>query len=133
MIEAEKTYEHILVEEDGPVVYITMNRPKRRNALSEDHMLELIDCFVAIGRERDASVAILRGKGPAFCAGHDLSEMVGRDPETYRRIFDVCCRLMETIQSIPQPVIAQGHRAATAAGRPLAAPREPVVASDRGR
>jgi len=133
MIEAEKTYEHILVEEDGPVVYITMNRPKRRNALSEDHMLELIDCFVAIGRERDASVAILRGEGPAFCAGHDLSEMVGRDPETYRRIFDVCCRLMEAIQAIPQPVIAQVHGVATAAGCQLAATCDLVVAAEGAR
>ena len=133
MIEAEKTYEHILVEEDGPVIYITMNRPKRRNALSEDHMLELIDCFVAIGREREASVVILRGEGPAFCAGHDLSEMVGRDPETYRRIFDVCCRLMEAIQAIPQPVIAQVHGVATAAGCQLAATCDLVVASEDAR
>jgi enoyl-CoA hydratase/carnithine racemase len=80
MIEAEKTYEHVLVEEDGPRRLRTMNRPKRRNALSEDHMLELIDCFEAIGREGDASVVILRGEGPAFCAGHDLSEMVGPRP-----------------------------------------------------
>ena len=82
MLEAEKTYEHVLIEGDGPVAYVTMNRPKKRNALSEDHMLELIDCFEAIGRERDASVVILRGEGSAFCAGHDLSEMVGREPET---------------------------------------------------
>jgi enoyl-CoA hydratase/carnithine racemase len=133
MIEAERTYEHILVEEDGPVAYVTMNRPKRRNALSEGHMLELIDCFEAVGQERDASVVILRGEGPAFCAGHDLSEMVGRDPETYRRIFGVCCRLMETIQAIPQPVIAQVHGVATAAGCQLAATCDLVVAAEGAR
>ena len=133
MLEAEKTYEHVLVEQDGPVVYVTMNRPEKRNALSEAHMLELIDCFEAIGAEKDASVAILRGEGPAFCAGHDLSEMVGRDPETYRRIFDVCCRLMETIQAIPQPVIAQVHGVATAAGCQLAATCDLVVASEVAR
>ena len=133
MLEAEKTYEHVLVERDGPVVYVTMNRPEKRNALSEAHMLELIDCFEAIGAEKDASVAILRGEGPAFCAGHDLSEMVGRDPETYRRIFDVCCRLMETIQSIPQPVIAEVHGVATAAGCQLAATCDLVVAAEEAR
>ena len=133
MIEAEKTYEHILVEGDGPVLYVTMNRPKRRNALSEAHMLELIDCFRGIGEEREASVVILRGEGPAFCAGHDLSEMVGREPEDYRRIFDVCCRLMETIQEIPQPVIAQVHGVATAAGCQLAATCDLVVASEEAR
>src|ERR687894_2299956 len=124
MLEAEKTYEHVLVERDGPLAYVTMNRPQKRNALSEAHMLELIDCIEGIGRDREASVVILRGEGPAFCAGHDLSEMVGRDPETYRRIFDVCCRLMETIQSIPQPVIAQVHGVATAAGCQLVAAAE---------
>ena len=80
MIEAEKTYEHILFEQDGPVAYVTMNRPNKRNALSLAHMQELIDCFKAVGEARDAQVVVLRGEGPAFSAGHDLSEMIGRDP-----------------------------------------------------
>lgn len=133
MLEAEKTYEHVLVEREGPVVYVTMNRPKKRNALSLDHMLELIDCFESIGADRDTSVVILQGEGPAFCAGHDLSEMVDRDPEFYRRVFDVCCRLMETIQRIPQPVIAQVHGVATAAGCQLAATCDLVVAAEEAR
>ena len=133
MLEAEKTYEHVLVETDGPVAYVTMNRPGKRNALSLDHMLELIDCFASIGEARDASVVVLRGEGPAFCAGHDLSEMIGRDPDFYRGIFDTCCRLMETIQGIPQPVIAQVHSVATAAGCQLAATCDLVVASQEAR
>jgi len=133
MIEAEKTYEHILFEQDGPVAYVTMNRPKKRNALSLDHMQELISCFEAIGEAREAQVVILRGEGPAFCAGHDLSEMVGRDPEFYRHLFDVCCELMETVQSIPQPVIAEVHATATAAGCQLAATCDLVVAAEEAR
>lgn len=133
MLKAEKTYEHVLVETDGPVAYVTMNRPKKRNALSLDHMLELIDCFQNIGEDKGASVVILRGEGPAFCAGHDLSEMVGRDPDFYRRVFDVCCKLMETIQGIPQPVIAQVHGVATAAGCQLAATCDLVVAAEEAR
>ncbi|CAA9449240.1 MAG: Enoyl-CoA hydratase [uncultured Rubrobacteraceae bacterium] len=133
MLEAEKTYEHVLEEADGPVAYVTMNRPKKRNALSLDHMLELIDCFEAIGRAREASVVVLRGEGPAFCAGHDLSEMVGRDPDFYRGLFDVCCRLMEAIQAIPQPVVAQVHGVATAAGCQLVATCDLVVASEEAR
>src|ERR671916_678983 len=89
--------------------------------------------FREIGERREASVVILRGEGPAFCAGHDLSEMVGRDPGDYRRIFDVCCHLMETIQSIPQPVIAQVHGVATAAGCQLAATCDLVVAAHEAR
>ena len=133
MLEAEKTYEHILVEQDGAVAYVTMNRPKKRNALSLEHMQELISCFEEIGESREAAVVILRGEGPAFCAGHDLSEMLGQDPGFYRHIFDVCCELMEAIQKIPQPVIAQVHATATAAGCQLAATCDLVVASEEAR
>jgi enoyl-CoA hydratase/carnithine racemase len=116
VIEAEKrTYEHILFEADGPIARVTMNRPDKRNALSLAHMQELTDCLKAIGEAREARAVILAGNGPAFSAGHDLSEMIGRDPETYRHIFDVCCELMETVQAIPQPVIAKVQGVATAA------------------
>jgi enoyl-CoA hydratase/carnithine racemase len=134
MIEAEKrTYEHILVEAAGPIARITMNRPDKRNALSLAHMQELTECFKAIGEAREVQVVVLAGNGPAFCAGHDLSEMIGRDPEAYRHIFDVCCELMETVQSIPQPVIAQVHATATAAGCQLVATCDLVVASEEAR
>jgi enoyl-CoA hydratase/carnithine racemase len=133
MLKAEKTYEHITFEQDGPVAYVTMNRPKKRNALSLEHMKELISCFEAIGGGREARVVVLRGEGPAFCAGHDLSEMVGRDPEFYRHLFDVCCELMATVQKTPQPVIAQVHATATAAGCQLAATCDLVVAAEEAR
>ncbi len=132
MIE-ETTYEHLLFERDGEIAYVTMNRPRRRNALSLEHMRELISCFEAIGESREISVVILRGEGPGFCAGHDLSEMIDRDPDFYRHLFDVCSALMEKIQAIPQPVIAQVHGVATAAGCQLAATCDLVVASEEAR
>ena len=134
MIEAEKrSYEHVLYEDDGTIALITMNRPKKYNALSLDHMRELISCLKAIGEDHETSIIVLRGSGPGFCAGHDLSEMIGRDPAFYRHVFDVCCELMETIQAIPQPVIAQVHGIATAAGCQLAATCDLVVASEDAR
>ena len=134
MIGAEKqTYKYILFEEGGPMARITMNRPAKRNALSLAHMQELVGCLKAVGESKEAWVVILGGKGPAFCAGHDLSEMVGRDPEFYRHLFDVCCELMETIQKIPQPVIAEVQGVATAAGCQLAATCDLVVASEEAR
>jgi enoyl-CoA hydratase/carnithine racemase len=134
MIEAEKqTYEHIVFEVDGEIARITMNRPEKRNALSMAHMQELTSCFKAVGESREASVVVLAGNGPAFCAGHDLSEMIGRDPDFYRHIFDVCCGLMETVQAIPQPVIAKVHGVATAAGCQLAATCDLVVAAEEAR
>jgi enoyl-CoA hydratase/carnithine racemase len=129
----EQTYEHVLYESDDTAALVTMNRPKKRNALSLEHMRDLISCLKSIGEAGEAPVVVLRGAGPAFCAGHDLSEMVGRDPAFYRHLFDICCELMETIQAIPQPVIAQVHGVATAAGCQLAATCDLVVASEEAR
>jgi enoyl-CoA hydratase/carnithine racemase len=134
MIEAENlTYGHIVFEVDGEIARITMNRPEKRNALSLAHMQELTRCLKAIGESRGASVVVLAGNGPAFCAGHDLSEMIGREPDFYRHIFDVCCELMETVQAIPQPVIAKVHGVATAAGCQLVATCDLVVAAEEAR
>jgi enoyl-CoA hydratase/carnithine racemase len=127
------TYQHVLTESEGRVALITMNRPQRRNALSLEHMEELIDAFRAVGRRSDLGVVVLRGAGPAFCAGHDLNEMQNRDPGFYRQLFDVCTLLMETIQGIPQPVIAQVQGIATAAGCQLAATCDLVVAAEDAR
>src|SRR5207302_11439623 len=75
-------------------------------------------------------VVILAAAGKVFCSGHDLSEMTGRNVVEYRHIFDVCTRLMEKIQSIPQPVIAEVQGLATAAGCQLVATCDLAVAAD---
>jgi enoyl-CoA hydratase/carnithine racemase len=133
MIDIEKTYRHILFEQDGSLAYVTMNRPEKRNALSIEHMQELTACFKAIGADRAIVVAILRGNGPVFSAGHDLSEMIGKSPEFYQHEFAVCTELMETILAIPQPVIAQVQGIATAAGCQLVATCDLVVAAEEAR
>lgn len=126
-------YRDLLVEHDPPLALFTMNRPERRNALSDGLMGELIDALDAMASSRDVRAVILAGNGPAFCAGHDLGEMVERDMPTYRRLFDRCTQLMERIQSIPQPVIARVHGMATAAGCQLAASCDLVLASEEAR
>ncbi len=126
-------YEHVIVEDQGPVTHIAMNRPQRRNALSAAHMTELIDAFRTVGGRREVRAVVLAGKGPAFCSGHDLSEMLERDLPTYRALFDCCVELMTVMQSIPQPVIAAVHGVATAAGCQLAASCDLVVASEEAR
>jgi enoyl-CoA hydratase/carnithine racemase len=122
-------YRYILVESAGSVAVVTLNRPEKRNALSLDVMRELIAAFEAIGADRGVKVAILRGIGPVFSAGHDLREMLARSVEEYRTTFDVCVRLMETIQAIPQPVIAEVAGIATAAGCQLVATCDLAIAS----
>jgi enoyl-CoA hydratase/carnithine racemase len=126
-------YRYLQIEEDAGIAVVTMNRPEKRNALSLDVMTELIAAFEAIGADRAIKVAILRGVGVAFSAGHDLREMLERSVDEYRRIFDTCVRLMETVQSIPQPVIAEIGGIATAAGCQLVATCDLAVASEDAR
>jgi enoyl-CoA hydratase/carnithine racemase len=124
------TYQNVKFEREGTLAVVTLNRPNRRNALSLDLMDELIDCLSAIGRDREIHAVILAAAGSVFCSGHDLAEMVGKNINDYRHIFDTCTDLMTKIQSIPQPVIAQVHGTATAAGCQLVATCDLAVASD---
>src|SRR3989449_1232152 len=127
------TLKYILFERDGSTALVTLNRPERRNALSLHMLEELTRCFREIGEDQELRVAILRANGPAFSAGHDLSEMVGRDGGFYRELFEACTTLMETLQAIPQPVIAQVHATATAAGCQLVASCDLAVAAPEAR
>jgi hypothetical protein len=75
-------------------------------------------------------VIVVDAVGPAFSGGHDLSEMIGRDVPFYQRLFGVCTELMETIQRLPQPVIAKVEGMATAAGCQLVAACDLAVVPD---
>ena len=121
-------YANIRFENDAPLGILTLNRPNRRNALSLDLMLETIDCLGRIGGDSSVRAVILAAEGKVYSSGHDLSEMVGRNINEYRRIFDVCADLMMKIQSIPQPVVAEVQGMATAAGCQLVATCDLVVA-----
>jgi enoyl-CoA hydratase/carnithine racemase len=126
-------YRNLIVAADERAARITLNRPEKRNALS----LELMEELIAALREASAHAAtraiVLEGAGPAFSAGHDLSEMIGRDEAFYRELFGVCTVLMETIHQLPQPVIAKVHGIATAAGCQLVAASDLAVAADGTR
>jgi enoyl-CoA hydratase/carnithine racemase len=92
-------------------------------------MNELIDCFSRIGRDRTIRAVVLAASGKVFSSGHDLGEMVGRDVNAYRQIFDVCTQLMTGVQAIPQPVVAEVQGLATAAGCQLVASCDLAIAS----
>jgi enoyl-CoA hydratase/carnithine racemase len=123
----------VLVREDGPAARLTLNRPEKRNALSLDLMEELIATLRRVSAEPGVRAIVIDAAGPAFSAGHDLSEMIGRDTPFFQRLFDVCTELMETIHRIPQPVIAQVEGIATAAGCQLVAACDLAVAADTAR
>ncbi len=121
---------NVEIAREGPIAIVTLNRPERRNALSLEMMLDLIAALEEIGRNREIRAVILGAAGKVFCSGHDLAQMSGRDINEYRRIFDVCTRLMQTLQSIPQPVIAEVQGIATAAGCQLVAACDLAIASE---
>jgi enoyl-CoA hydratase/carnithine racemase len=120
----------IQVAHEGPVAVVTLNRPERRNALSLELMEELVGCLDQIGRDPGIRAVILAAAGKVFCSGHDLAEMGGRNINEYRRIFDVCTELMQKIQAIPQPVIAEVQGIATAAGCQLVASCDLAIAAE---
>jgi enoyl-CoA hydratase/carnithine racemase len=123
----------VLVRADGSVARLTLNRPEKRNALSLELMEELIARLRRLGADPDVRVIVVDAVGPAFSAGHDLGEMIGRDVPFYQRLFDVCTELMETIHRLPQPVIAKVEGMATAAGCQLVAACDLAVAADGAR
>ena len=123
------TYKSIELFEDDWFAMIVMNRQARRNALSLDHMQELIHAFQTVGADKHRGV-ILAAKGPTFCAGHDFIDMAGSNLNEMRALLNTCTELMTTIQSIPQPVIARVDGLATAAGCQLVATCDLAVASE---
>ncbi|MFT4706353.1 MAG: enoyl-CoA hydratase/carnithine racemase [Yoonia sp.] len=118
---------------DG-VCRITLNVPARLNALSDAMIGALHAALDDIANDRSIKVVIIAGAGKAFCAGHDLKEMQAKrgDPDggaaAFKDLFDRCAAMMARIQSLPQPVIAQVHGIATAAGCQLVATCDLAVA-----
>ncbi len=127
---ASVTRAHLLLDIEPPRAVITLNRPEKRNALSLALMEELIATFEEASATPDVRAIVIAAAGPAFSAGHDLSEMVGRDATFYQQLFDVCTELMETIHRVPQPVIAKVSGIATAAGCQLVASCDLAVAAE---
>jgi enoyl-CoA hydratase/carnithine racemase len=122
-------YTHILVKREGDYTTVTMNEPAKRNALSRDHMQELIAAFTEIG-DSDALGVVLAANGPVFSAGHDFADVVDHDHASVRALLWTCTELMTLIQRIPQPVVARVHALATAAGCQLVASADLAVAAE---
>jgi enoyl-CoA hydratase/carnithine racemase len=116
------------------VAFLTLNRPRQYNVLSEQMLAALHGTLEAIAGDASVRVVVLGGAGKAFCAGHDLKQMKANPSfEYYQRLFDDCSRLMMRIQTMPQPVIARVHGIATAAGCQLVATCDLAIAADDAR
>jgi enoyl-CoA hydratase/carnithine racemase len=121
------------------IAYLKMNAPEKLNALSEGMLTALQKEFNTLMTDKSVRAVVLSGEGKAFCAGHDLKEMTaGREAEDggkayFKMLFDKCAMMMTSIRKLPQPVIAQVHGIATAAGCQLVASCDMAVASKTAR
>ena len=131
---AQESESPVLEEQENGIVRLTLNRPKQFNSLSEAMLETLQEKIDAIAENKDARLVILQGAGKAFCAGHDLKEMIATRKESYyKSLFQQCSRMMMTLNKIPQPVIARVHGIATAAGCQLVGACDLAVASEDAR
>src|SRR3954471_5064887 len=119
----------VRVEPEGDFARVTMAVPERRNALSLEHMRQLLAAVRQVGAS-DARGLLLAAEGPVFSAGHDFADMVDADLAAMRDLLALCAELMTALQSIPQPVLARVHGLATAAGCQLVATADLAVASE---
>ncbi len=129
----------LLRHDNGPVARLTLNAPDTLNALSDAMLAALSDAFAALAQDRTIRVVILSGAGRAFCAGHHLKEMQAaraapdKGAAAFAYLFARCAAVMQAIPALPQPVIAQVHGIATAAGCQLAASCDLVTAAEGTR
>ncbi|MBB3994546.1 enoyl-CoA hydratase/carnithine racemase [Sulfitobacter undariae] len=127
------------VTQRDAVTHLTMNSPERLNALSDEMLAALQETLDQLADDPTCRVIIISGQGKAFCAGHDLRQMQAmRQNEdagasAFADLFARCTKVMMRIQSMPQPVIAQIHGIATAAGCQLVATCDMVVAAEGTR
>jgi enoyl-CoA hydratase/carnithine racemase len=120
----------VLYEVVDGVAILTLNHPERRNALSRAMLATLKKQLERSAADSGVRVVILRAAGPVFSSGHDLRELVDSAEADQVSLFALCTDVMETIRKLPQPVIAQVHGLATAAGCQLAATCDLLVASE---
>ena len=126
-------------QDSNAIAHLHMDAPERLNALSDEMLAALQAQFDSLAEDQSIRAVVISGAGKAFCAGHDLKQMTaGRQAEDggrayFKDLFDRCAQMMQTIRTLPQPVIAQVHGIATAAGCQLVASCDMAVAADGTR
>ncbi len=129
----------VLREDANGIATLTLNEPARLNPLSDAMLAALGTELARLAEDRSVRAVILRGAGKAFCAGHDLKEMTAarQAPDGGRAafgdLFARCSAVMLAINRLPQPVIAEVHGIATAAGCQLVATCDLAVAAEGTR
>ncbi len=128
------SYTNLLLEIEGKIATVTVNRPKALNALNKETLLELIDCFKGLMGNDAAQVVILTGSGEkAFVAGADISFMRKLTPLEVRDFANLGQECMATIEKLGKPVIAAVNGFALGGGCELAISCDIRLASDNAK
>jgi enoyl-CoA hydratase len=122
----------LLVERNGDVALVTLNRPEKRNALSIELRLEIADAFDEIVADKSVACAVLTGAGTAFCSGMDRTQF-GGDRRNRERLAESSFAAFNAVGSCPKPVVAAVNGPAVAGGFALALLCDLRVASESAR
>lgn len=130
---AEKAFETVLYETRGPVAWVTINRPERRNAINRQLQLDLIDAFGEAKADDDVKAVVLTGSGDkAFCAGGDLGGFSeGASPAQLHYERGTFTDLFRTMRRLGKPILGAVNGHALAGGMGLAMACDVVVAHER--
>jgi 2-(1,2-epoxy-1,2-dihydrophenyl)acetyl-CoA isomerase len=129
--------EHLLYETDGPIAWITLNRPERLNALTGQTMAEIGEALARLAGDDAARVGILTGAGRGFCSGGDRKDTAGRiqrgewshGADAPRPFY----RAQQLFTTLDKPVIAAVNGPAAGGGMDLALWCDIRIASERAR
>ena len=127
-------FQYLDIRRDGPVEYLTLNRPDVRNAFNETVIAELTVWAEHIVEDDDVRVVVLAGAGSAFCAGADLTWMTRMAAYSHAdnvRDATAAAKMYSLIDRLPIPLIGRIHGAALGGGAGLAAICDIVVADER--
>ena len=115
--------------------WLTLNRPKKHNALSLDLINNIKKQLNIISKKEEIKVIVIKANGDSFCSGHEINDLIGEKYDIYyfQKIFSECTNMMQTLHEISQPVIASVHGVATAAGCQLVAACDLAVAEKNAK
>lgn len=123
---------NVLIKEvDGPIVYLTLNRPDRRNALNRDLCERLLAELSSASSDESARAVVLRGAGTSFCGGADVAELrTLSDPDALFARAELTAQLLQAVSGLDIPVLAAVNGPAVGAGAGLAFSCDGIVMAE---
>lgn len=118
----------VIVEERSGALWITLNRPDRRNAYDLGMAQTILD---SLWGSHDVEAVVLTGAGGAFCAGGALGQLGEPDPDQMRQLFTTSLRLLDAMRTHPRPVIAAVDGPAAGGGNELVVAADLAIATER--